>query len=174
MPRILVIGNSGSGKTTLAKKLAKELNIPQISLDTLYWKPGWVESIPEEFDIALIKELERDAWVMDGNYSRTLPLRLGYADTVIFLDYNSWRCAFRALKRWLIEKEPQAKGCPQKVDFEFLKYILLDYRISNRPNILEYMRHTSDDINWLSVTSPKDANKTIQALISAQKSCLEA
>ena len=38
---ILVMGVSGSGKTTYARKLASQLNVPHIELDTLYWGPDW-------------------------------------------------------------------------------------------------------------------------------------
>ena len=44
MQRILVMGSSGSGKSTFAQRLADIAGIPMVSLDALYWKPGWIES----------------------------------------------------------------------------------------------------------------------------------
>ncbi len=43
MQRILVMGSSGSGKSTFARRLSEITNIPAVSLDALFWKPGWIE-----------------------------------------------------------------------------------------------------------------------------------
>jgi len=36
--KLLVLGVSGSGKTTLGEKLAKQLKVKWISIDSLYWR----------------------------------------------------------------------------------------------------------------------------------------
>ena len=41
--RISIVGGSGSGKSTLCNILSKELNLPAIHLDSLNYKPNWVE-----------------------------------------------------------------------------------------------------------------------------------
>jgi adenylate kinase family enzyme len=40
-----------------------------------------------------------DAWILDGNYSATIDVRLARADTVILLDLNRVRCLWRVAKR---------------------------------------------------------------------------
>lgn len=40
MQRILIIGNSGSGKSWLAARLAEQLTIREVNLDTIVWQPG--------------------------------------------------------------------------------------------------------------------------------------
>ncbi len=40
MKRILIIGNSGSGKSWLAARLAEQLTIREVNLDTIIWQPG--------------------------------------------------------------------------------------------------------------------------------------
>ena len=47
--KIVVVGPTGGGKTTFAVKLSQSINIKHYELDSLFWRPGWVESIPEEF-----------------------------------------------------------------------------------------------------------------------------
>lgn len=127
MKRILVIGCSGAGKTTLGKELGARLALPVHHLDRLWWRPGWVENSGEAFDAKLAEILNTDRWVIDGNYSRTLPERLKYADTVILLDYPRTLCLYRALKRILrlygSVRPDMADGCPERLDGQFLRYV---------------------------------------------------
>ena len=88
MKRINVIGTTGSGKTTFSKQLSRVLGVPYIQLDQLFWKPNWLESTDEEFFSKVTEAVSRDAWVLDGNYSRTNDIKWARADTVIWLDLN--------------------------------------------------------------------------------------
>ncbi len=128
MRRILILGNAGSGKSTLARALGTKLELPVLHLDTIYWKPGWVESSDEEYDAKLATFVEHDAWVIDGNNSRTMPLRFELADTVILLDLPLWVSLYRALKRNLEyrgrSRPDITAGCDEKFDLEFLRWIL--------------------------------------------------
>jgi len=86
MRKVLVIGSGGSGKSTFAKHMGQLLNIKVIYLDTLYWNFGWLET-PKADWLKTVEELvKRDSWIIDGNYSGTLDLRLRACDTVIFLE----------------------------------------------------------------------------------------
>ena len=86
MKRILVLGSSGAGKSTFARQLGESLGIETIHLDSYYWQPNWISTPPDEWDQKLRTLLEKESWVMDGNYPDSLALRLSYADTVVFLD----------------------------------------------------------------------------------------
>ena len=99
MKRILIIGSSGSGKSTLSRTLKEKLQLPVVHLDQLFWRAGWEHVTREEFDALLQTELEKDAWILDGNFDRTLPVRLTYADTVIFFDLPRLVCLWRVFKR---------------------------------------------------------------------------
>ena len=83
MHRILIIGCCGAGKTTLARELGARLGLEPVHLDWLWWRPGWRERGREEFDAELAELLRRPEWILDGNFQRTLPERLKFADTVI-------------------------------------------------------------------------------------------
>lgn len=127
MERILIIGCGGAGKSTLARQLGERLNIPVVHLDKLFWKPGWVETTPAEFDEALAKELEKPQWIMDGNFNRTMPQRMERCDTIIYLDFSRFACLRGVAKRMLTTygkvRPDMREGCPERIDFEFLKWV---------------------------------------------------
>jgi adenylate kinase family enzyme len=97
--RVLVAGMTGSGKSTFARAVAARTGLPVIHLDLHYWKPGWVRPSDDEWRERQRTLLAGDAWIVDGNYNETLPLRLERAETVVFLDTPWWLCASRAFAR---------------------------------------------------------------------------
>ena len=127
MERIVIIGCGGSGKSTLARRLGEKLHLPVVHLDKLFWKPGWVETTPDEFDAKLAVELEKPQWIMDGNFNRTMQMRLEKCDTVIYLDYKRivclWGVICRIVKSYGKTRPDMAEGCPERLDWEFLKWV---------------------------------------------------
>ncbi len=99
--RVLVDGMMGSGKSTFARALGARTGLPVIHLDLHYWKPGWVRPSDDEWRERQRTLLAGGAWIIDGNYNETLPLRLERAETVVFLDTPWWLCASRAFVRGL-------------------------------------------------------------------------
>ena len=125
--RILLIGCGGSGKSTLARTIGEKTGLPVVHLDRIYWKTGW-QSLPrEEFDSLLAAELQKSEWIIDGNFDRTIPLRLEYCDAVIFLDLPRFVCVFgvigRILKNYGRTRSDMGEGCPEKFDLSFLKWV---------------------------------------------------
>ena len=127
MERILIIGCGGAGKSTLARQLGEKTGLPVVHLDQLFWHPGWVESTKDEIDAKIQEELGKSQWIMDGNYNRTLQLRLQKCDTVIYLDFSRFACLFGVLKRVLTTygtvRSDMAEGCPERFDLDFLKWV---------------------------------------------------
>jgi adenylate kinase family enzyme len=128
MERVIIIGCGGSGKSTLARILGERTGLPVVHLDQICWSPGnWQHLEPEEFDARLTQELEKPRWILDGNFNRTLPLRLAHCDTVIWLDYNRFVCIFSWLKRvitnWGKTRPDMGPNCNEKLDLEFAKWI---------------------------------------------------
>ena len=128
MERIMIIGCGGSGKSTLARQLGEKTGLPVIHLDRIFWSPGnWQHLEKAEFDGLLQRELAKPQWIMDGNFNRTMPLRLEKCDTAIYLDYNRFVCIFSWLKRvisnWGKTRPDMAPGCNEKIDLEFARWI---------------------------------------------------
>lgn len=135
MERIMIIGCGGAGKSTLARQLGDKLGLPVVHLDKLFWKPGWVESTKEEIDEKILREVEKPQWIMDGNYNRTMPERIARCDTVIYLDFSRISCLLGVVKRVLTTygkvRPDMGEGCPERIDFEFLKWVW-DYNKDKR------------------------------------------
>ena len=127
MERILIIGCGGAGKSTLARQLGNLTGLPVVHLDKLFWHPGWVESTKEEIDAKITAALDEPQWIMDGNYNRTLPMRIQKCDTVIYLDFSRFACLMGVAKRVLTTygtvRPDMAEGCPERFDLDFLKWV---------------------------------------------------
>jgi len=124
MERILIIGNAGSGKSTFAKRLADKLTLPLVHLDRLYWRGNWEHLSREEFDAAVQKELEKEQWIIDGNFNRTIPHRLKYCDTVFFFDLPTVTCLAGITKRVFTNygktREDMGGNCAERFDAQKL------------------------------------------------------
>ncbi len=64
MQRVLVMGCSGAGKTTFGRTLADKLAVPFVSLDQLFWQPGWCVPTMEDFTAKATREAEKPTWVI--------------------------------------------------------------------------------------------------------------
>ena len=99
MKRILVIGCPGAGKTFFSKRLGQILNIPVIHMDNLYWNKDKTSITTEELKAKLLPYLEKETWIIDGNYHHTLEMRLPYATDVFILDVPRKECIQGILNR---------------------------------------------------------------------------
>ena len=97
--RINIVGSSGSGKSTAGKLIAKKLGYPYVELDEMQWKPNWTESTEQELFTNLERSLERESWVLDGNYSKTVPIKWKRVQWVIWLDLPYWLILYQAISR---------------------------------------------------------------------------
>lgn len=88
MKKIMVIGCPGSGKSTLSRTLHKITGIPLFHLDMMYWNSDRTTVDKSVFCERLLNTIQKDEWIIDGNYGSTMELRLQACDTVIFLDYS--------------------------------------------------------------------------------------
>jgi len=127
MKRIAIVGCAGAGKSWLAVRLGAILGLEVIHLDAHFWNPGWVETPLDEW-IKLQDELvEKPEWIIDGNYAGTAMVRFYAADTIIFLDYPRRLCLWRGLMRIVHNygniRPDLGPGCPEKFDWEFIKWI---------------------------------------------------
>ncbi|TDQ42820.1 DNA topology modulation protein [Aureibacillus halotolerans] len=167
MKRIVIIGSGGSGKSTFARRLGKDLGIPVVHLDALYWKPGWVPEEQKTFDGIIQAELAKEKWIIDGNFSRTMDVRIAAADTIIFIDLPRLLCTYRVVKRWLQYRNKtrvdMGEGCSEKVDLAFLKWVWT-YPATKRPEVIRKLEQVASDKKVVHLTSQKNVKGFLNTL----------
>ena len=167
MKRVLVIGCCGSGKSTFSKKLQSKLNIELIHLDQHYWQEHWVEPSKDEWVNKVEQLVERDEWIMDGNYGGTMSLRMEKADTILFLDYSTSKCLWRVVKRTIqhydTERPDMPKGCKERFDLDFIRYVTR-FNTVQRKSILERLNHFKNDKRIEVFKRDKDAEGFLKTL----------
>ena len=142
MKKVLIIGCPGSGKSTFARKLHARTGIPLFYLDMLYHRPDKTTSAPQEFDKKLEVILKQDRWIIDGNYIRTIPMRLEYCDTVFWLDYPLEVCLQGIASRFGKPREDMPWIETQR-DEEFMEFVC-EFPKVTRPKIAEVLEKNKD------------------------------
>ena len=99
MQKAIIIGCPGSGKTTFAEKLRAKTGLPLFYLDAIWHKPDRTHIPREEFDARMREILATDAWIIDGNYGRTLECRIAACDTVFLFDLPTEVCREGVISR---------------------------------------------------------------------------
>lgn len=133
MKKIMVIGSPGAGKSTFARKLQEKTNFPLYYLDMLWHKADKTNVSREEFDAHLGEILQKDAWIIDGNYQRTLKLRLQSCDTVFLLDFPPETC-LAGVKSRIGKPREDMPWIETEFDAEFKQWIL-DFPTNQLPQI---------------------------------------
>jgi adenylate kinase family enzyme len=100
--RVVVIGISGAGKSTFARSLSRQLSIPHVEMDALYWDAGWTPASPAVFAARVAGATAGPAWVTDGNYSAVRQHVWGRATHLVWLDYERAPIMARVIRRSLL------------------------------------------------------------------------
>lgn len=127
--RIAVVGISGTGKSRLARRLASASGLPLHHMDTMIWRPDWVEADRASIATALARLAREPRWILEGwvdDYSSDL---LDVADHIIDLDFPGWLAALGGVERWCryrgaVRPELPA-GCTEKWNWDYLATMLL-------------------------------------------------
>lgn len=92
MEKVIIIGCPGSGKTTFAEKLQKCTGLPLYYLDAIWHKPDKTHISRDDFDDRIQEIFATSQWIIDGNYNRTIEMRLKECDTVFLFDLPTEAC----------------------------------------------------------------------------------
>ncbi|HEY8559314.1 MAG TPA: DNA topology modulation protein [Pyrinomonadaceae bacterium] len=167
MKKIVIIGSGGAGKSTLAQRLGEATGIEVIHLDKMHWLPGWTSPPKDEWRRTVERLLEKDEYVMDGNFNGTMEMRMQAADTVIYLDFPRTVCFFRALKRifkyYNKTRPDMGEGCNERFDLEFLRWVW-NFPEETKPKIEERLKKIGADKKIIRLRSPKEAENFLRNL----------
>ena len=133
--KIMITGYSGSGKSTLCRKLHERYHVPELHLDMVQFLPNWevrAEAEKQEIVRAFLDD-HPDGWVIDGNYSGlSYERRCSEADVIIQMLFGRLECLFRCARRYRMyqgkSRPDMAEGCNEKLDGEFVRWILWESR----------------------------------------------
>ena len=137
MKKVIVIGCPGAGKSTFSRRLKAKTGLPLYYLDMIWHKPDKTNITREEFDSALADILKKDKWIIDGNFSRTLEMRLKACDTVFLLDFPTEVCLSGVSSR-IGTKREEMPWIEEEFDPEFKQYII-DFPKTKLPHIYEML-----------------------------------
>ena len=142
LKKIIVIGCPGSGKSRLSRALHNKTGIPLYHLDMMYWNADKTTVEKSAFLERLYVVLEKDEWIIDGNYGSTMELRMAACDTVIFLDYPLEVC-LDGIKERHGKPRSDMPWIETEEDAEFIEFIK-NYNEQQKPKVLELLKKYSD------------------------------
>jgi hypothetical protein len=152
--RVIITGPGAAGKSALAVRLGESTRLPVIELDKLFWRPG-LTATPRDQWAAVQRELAaHESWIMDGDLGPydVLDVRLQAADTIVFLDFSSARCAWRAVRR-----------SRERADFWWW---LLTYRRRSRPLLLRAIAAHAGDAEIHVFRTPRAVSRFVARIAS--------
>lgn len=161
--RILILGPSGAGKSPLARRIGERLGLPVVHLDRINWNPGWVQTEVGRFRERVAEAVKGDSWVMDGNYTTHLDLRLPRAEAIIWLDlprhvYFS-RAVWRLIQNYGRSRDDIGPGCPERFELSFFTDWVWTYPTRSRARHAEVLASLPPGIRGIILRSPVEVAK---------------
>lgn len=170
--KILIVGSPGVGKTTFARQLNEKLKLPLYHLDDIYWQKNWQRPTCELWIQKLDELLEGNRWIIDGNYFETFEKRLSRSNHVIYLDFSTALCLYRACKRALKRVFYSKDSLPQAmkddiyyqpnftVNLKFLFLIVL-FKLKYRPKMMNLLQRYK--VTYIVLKSPQEAEVVLSS-----------
>ena len=155
MKKIIVIGCPGAGKSTFARRLRDKTGLSLYYLDMIWHKPDKTNITRQEFDLKLSEIIKKDEWIIDGNYGRTLEMRLKECDTVFLMDMPVSVCLAGAKTRIGIKREDMPWK-EDKLEDEFRDWII-NFSRDEMPQVYELLKKYKEK-NIVVFKSPEEVN----------------
>ena len=104
-----------------------------------------------------------ETWVMDGNYTSHLDLRLPRAEAVIWLDLPRYvyfrRAIFRTIRHYGRARDDIGPGCPERFDVSFFRDWVWTYPAHSRARHAELLANLPADVHGIILRSPVEVTR---------------
>ncbi len=137
-----MIGSPGAGKSTFAKKLAKITGLPLYYLDLVWYGEDCARVSRDEFDAQVIEIMKGDKWILDGNFQRTMEMRVKRCDTVFLLEYPLEVC-LAGIRQRVGQKREDFRWVDREVNPELVQKAI-DFSRDKLPRTYELMKKYLD------------------------------
>ena len=161
MKKVIVIGCCGSGKSTFARHLHACTEIPLFNLDQLNWNADKT-TVEKTVFLKRVKEvIQKDTWIIDGNYGSSMEIRMQACDTVFFLDYPVDVCIQGIYDR-IGRVRTDMPWVEDEVDEDLIEFVK-NYEKEDRPEVLNLLsKYKEKDIHIF--RSRLDATRYLESL----------
>jgi len=159
MKKVIIIGCPGSGKTTFAEKLNKCTGLPLFYLDAIWHKPDKTHISRENFDKRISEIFDTPEWIIDGNYNRTIEMRLKQCDTVFLFDLPTEVCLQGATER-LGKGRYDLPWIEKELDPEFEGFIK-DFAKTSLSEIYKLIDKYKENINVIVFKTREESDEYI-------------
>lgn len=162
MQKIIVIGCPGAGKSTFSRALADVTGVELYHLDLIWHKPDRTNIPRDEFDAKLNDIMAKESWIIDGNYGRTLEMRLKKCDTVFLLDFPLEVCLTGAMSR-VGKKRDDMPWIEEEFNDEFKQWIM-DFPEKQLPMIHNLLDKYGENKNVVVLKSRQQAESCLKRI----------
>ena len=160
MKKVIVIGCCGSGKSTFARHLHACTGIPLFHLDQLNWNADKI-TVEKTVFLNRVKEvIQKDSWIINGNYGSSMEMRMQACDTVFFLDYPVDICIQGIYDR-VGKVRTDMPWVEDEVDEDLIEFVK-NYEKEDRPEVLNLLsKYNGKDIHIFNTR--KDAKAYLES-----------
>lgn len=161
MKKVIIIGCPGSGKTTFAERLNKKTALPLYHLDAIWHKSDKTHISREDFDWRMSEIFSTPEWIIDGNYNRTIEMRLEQCDTVFLFDLPTQLCIRGAIDR--LNSERYDMPWIERELSDDLRRSIERFPLESLPRIYDLLEKYKAEKEIIIFKSREEADKYLQS-----------
>lgn len=160
MKKIIVIGCPGAGKSVFSKKLSEVTKIQLYHIDMMYHNADGTHISREELKEKFKNIFNEEKWIIDGNYQKTIEMRLEECDAVFLLDFPTEVCLEGANSR-VGKKREDMPWIEEKLD-ETFKETIINFKNEKLPQIYEMLSKYKKDRSIIIFKSREETDNFIE------------